>query len=153
MNKSTFFSCFLIINLFWLFSCKTVKPVFIEKEIRDSIYLVDTIVKVHLKPAYKENTTKDTISYLESEYATSEAKTSNGVLFHNLETKEVDVPVKTKIVYKDREVRVPTPYEVERVVKVEKQLSWWQKKKIQLGEVFIVVILVIGGGFIYKKFI
>ena len=152
MNKSTFFSCFLIINLFWLFSCKTVKPVFIEKEIRDSIYLVDTIVKVHLKPFYKETITNDTISYLESEYATSEAKTSNGVLFHSLETKDVDVPVKTKIVYKDREVRVPTPYEVERVVKVEKQLSWWQKKKIQLGEVFIVVILVIGGGFIYKRF-
>ena len=144
---------YLALLLLLVCSCSSPKVVLVEKEVRDSIYFTDTVVQVQLKPVYKVNTTKDTISYLESDYATSEAKTSNGVLFHNLETKEVDVPVKTKIVYKDREVRVPTPYEVEKIVKVEKKLTWWQKKKIQLGEVFIVVILVIGGGFIYKRFI
>ena len=152
MNKSTFFSCFLIINLFWLFSCKTVKPVFIEKEIRDSIYLVDTIVKVHLKPFYKETITNDTISYIDSDYSSSEARISNNKLYHNLTNKDKKIPVEVKYIYRDREVKVPTPYEVEKIVKVERQLSWWQKKKIQLGEVFIVVILVIGGGFIYKRF-
>ena len=142
----------LLFILILISGCKTIKPVFIEKEVRDSIYVVDTIVEVRLEPFYKETITNDTISYIDSDYASSEARISNNKLYHNLTNKDKKIPVEVKYIYRDREVKVPTPYEVEKIVKVERQLSWWQKKKIQLGEVFIVVILVIGGGFIYKRF-
>lgn len=40
---------------------------------------------------------------------------------------------------------VPVPYPVEKRVEVEKPLTWWQKTRMAMGNVMIVVLIVLGG--------
>lgn len=87
--------------------------------------------------------TLDTASVLENRYAVSEAVVSGGRLSHSLATKGVREPVKVEkeivyrdsLVYRDRVVR--------EEVKVEKQLSWWQRVKMKTGGVCLLAILLI----------
>lgn len=151
-----------MINRFWLFllilpilvvSCRTVKPVFIEKVTTDSILIKDTIYSIVLESSEQFNTTNDTISLIESKYAKTEAKVSNGVLEHNLITRDKEIEVRVE--YRDRIItnKVPVPYEVEKIVKVEKKLSFIQRTKMRLGEFAFIVL---SGGilaFLFKIFI
>ena len=79
-----------------------------------------------------ENTTRDTSSHLETDYAESDARIDpDGTLHHSLRNKEQEKPVpmdvpttqKDSIVYKDRYV-----YEK---VEVPRDLSAWQKWQIR----------------------
>ena len=130
----------LMLLILLLNSCRTQVPVFIEKTVTDSIYLVDTLVEVKLKPYYVERTTSDTISHLKSNYSSSTAKIANGELFHNLEDKDTIIKVKTKVEYRDKIIKEPVPYEVEKIVKVEKKLNNWQKIKLTIGGYVIVLL-------------
>lgn len=131
-----------ILTVVTLLGCKTRQiPVFIEKTITDSIYLVDTLVEVKLKPYYVERTTSDTISHLKSNYSSSTAKIANGELFHNLEDKDTIIKVKTKVEYRDKVIKEPVPYEVEKIVKVEKKLSIWQRLSITAGNIFVILLI------------
>ena len=130
-----------VLTVVILLSCKTRQiPVFIEKTVTDSIYLVDTLVEVKLKPYYVERTTSDTISHLKSNYSSSTAKIANGELFHNLEDKDTIIKVKTKVEYRDKIIKEPVPYEVEKIVKVEKKLNTWKKIKLTIGGYVIVLL-------------
>ena len=69
--------------------------------------------------------TKDTISHLENQFAKSDAKVSDGLLYHSLESipQVIKVPYEvhvTDTLYKESQV-------IEKEVEVEKPLSWWQK--------------------------
>lgn len=69
--------------------------------------------------------TKDTISHLENQFAKSDAKVSDGLLCHSLESipQVIKVPYEvhvTDTLYKESQV-------IEKEVDVEKPLSWWQK--------------------------
>lgn len=86
--------------------------------------------------------TLDTASVLENKYAKSEASVSGGVLTHSLQTKPVKEPVSIQheIVYRDSLVyrdRVQT-----QTVEVERQLTAWQRLRLSLGTVFLVLIVV-----------
>lgn len=125
-----------------LLSCKTRQiPVFIEKTVTDSIYLIDTLVEVKLEPYIVERYTSDTISHLETRYSSSTAKIDNGVLYHNLKQKDTIVKINTKIEYRDKIIKEPVPYEVEKVVKVEKKLSIWQRLSITVGNIFVILLI------------
>lgn len=131
-----------ILTVVILLGCKTRQiPVFIEKTVTDSIYLVDTLVEVKLEPYVVERYTSDTISHLETKYSSSTAKIDKGVLYHNLKQKDTIVKINTKIEYRDKIIKEPVPYEVEKIVKVEKKLSIWQRLSITVGNIFVILLI------------
>lgn len=123
-------------------SCATTKRTPTVVTTRDSIRTeiqyklierIDTVL-VTLPPQFAERTTPDTTSTLENDYAKSTATIlPNGLLFHNLETKQTPVPVPTKkteekrdsVVYREKEIPVPYPVEVE-----VNRLTWLQQAQI-----------------------
>lgn len=87
--------------------------------------------------------TKDTISHLENQFAKSDARVSDGLLYHSLESipQVIKVPYEihvTDTLYKESQV-------IEKEVEVEKPLSWWQKFRMNafwwllLGVVLLLV--------------
>lgn len=129
-------SLFFIVIAFLLCSCGAGKHLPAHTENRDSVrvevrevtkYIRDTVwMKIPAQSA--ENTTRDTSSHLETDYAESDARINpDGSLYHSLKNRPqkkpvpVDVPTtqKDSIVYKDRYV-----YET---VEVPRDLTAWQK--------------------------
>ncbi len=95
-------------------------------------YVLDTVF-IEIPQQTSERETADSVSHLENDYATSDARINvDGSLFHNLKTKpqkkptEVKRPVEQRdsIVYK---IKTET---VTEVVEVPRKLSWWQKTQI-----------------------
>ena len=129
-------SIILSIAVFLLCSCGAGKRLPVQSEQRDSVqvevrevtkYIRDTVT-LTVPAQSAENTTRDTSSHLETDYAESDARIDpDGTLYHRLKNKEqekpvpVDVPTtqKDSIVYKDRYV-----YET---VEVPRDLTGWQK--------------------------
>ncbi len=119
-----------------LTSCGAGKQLPIQTEQRDSVrievrketkYIRDTVF-LTVPAQSAENTTRDTSSHLETDYAESDARiTPDGTLYHSLKNKEqekpipVDVPVtqKDSIVYRDKFI-----YET---IEVERDITGWQK--------------------------
>ena len=137
-------------------SCATTKPTATVVPTQDSIRteirykLIESIdtVFITLPPQTAERTTPDTTSTLENDYAKTTATIlPNGMLFHNL------VPVPTKkteaqrdsVVYREKEVPVPYPVEVE-----VNRLSWMQQAQIY-GFRVLVAILLLGAAVRYRK--
>ena len=120
--------------------CKT-KYIPVERVVRDSIAVHDTVIQVKLKPFKEVVLIDDTISLLDNEVATSEAKITNNKLYHSLEIKETPIKVETKFITEYKTIKEPIPYEVEKIVKVERKLTWWEKKKILFGEIAFVILL------------
>lgn len=129
-------SVLFILTAFLLCSCGAGKRLPVQTESRDSVrtvvrektvYIRDTVwMKIPAQTA--ENTTRDTSSHLETDYAESDARIDpDGTLHHSLRNKEQEKPVpmdvpttqKDSIVYKDRYV-----YDT---VKVPRDLTTWQK--------------------------
>lgn len=132
--------------------CKT-KYIPVERIVRDSIAIHDTVIQVKLKPFKEVVLIDDTISLLNNEIATSEAKITNNKLYHSLEIKDTPIKVETKFITEYKTIKEPVPYEVEKVVKVEKKLTWWEKKKILFGEIaFVILLSVIAYKVLGKRF-
>ena len=144
----------LLITLFIAFllcSCGAGKRLPVQEESRDSVrvevrektvYVRDTVyLKVPAQSA--ENTTRDTSSHLETDYAESDARINpDGTLYHSLRNKDqekpvpVDVPVtqKDSIVNKDRYV-----YEK---VEVPRDLTAWQKWQMRSFWILLSAVVV-----------
>lgn len=46
---------------------------------------------------------------------------------------------------------VAVPYEVEKIVEVEKPLSWWQTTRMKLGDVLLLAVAAVLGWLLYVK--
>ena len=99
-----------------------------------TIYVPDTVF-VEIPAQTAERETRDSVSQLENDYATSEARINpDGSLYHDLKTKPQKKPVefqkpverRDSIVYRER-VRTET---VTETVEVPRQLTWFQKTSI-----------------------
>ena len=99
-----------------------------------TIYVPDTVF-VEIPAQTAERETRDSVSHLENDYATSEARINpDGSLYHDLKTKPQKKPVgfqkpverRDSIVYRER-VRTET---VTKTVEVPRQLTWFQKTSI-----------------------
>lgn len=99
-----------------------------------TIYVPDTVF-VEIPAQTAERETRDSVSNLENDYATSEARINpDGSLYHDLKTKPQKKPVefqkpverRDSIVYRER-VRTET---VTETVEVPRQLTWFQKTSI-----------------------
>ena len=126
----------LLIAFLLLTSCGPGKHLPVQTENRDStrvevrektVYIRDTVL-MEIPAQSAENTTRDTSSHLETDYAESDARIDpDGTLHHSLKNKPhkqpvpVDVPQtqKDSIVWRDRLVK--------ETVKVPRDLTAWQK--------------------------
>lgn len=127
----------------------------VKVEIRTE-YVTDTVF-IEIPAQKSENTTQDSISHLETDYAVSDARINpDGSLSHSLENKpqkkpaEFQKPIEHKdsirtiykYRYKDKNVEVP--------VYVEKDLSWWESTSIKFFPYALALILGMAG-WIFRK--
>ena len=106
-------------------------PRVVEKYITQIKYrdrIVHDTATVEIPKEVEKIVTLDTISKLENKYARSEAVVSKGFLSHSLESipQVIKGPVTVEVrdtVWKEQEIK-----EVEKLV--EKELSWWQKFRL-----------------------
>lgn len=152
---------FIIVTAVLLSSCGASKHTTSIKEHKLDSIKIELSKRTVLKPdtvfieipAQKaERTTKDAISYLENDFAFSEARINpDGTLSHTLDTKPQTKPIATtktieyvdSIVYKDKVMTL-----TETVTKyVEKELSWWQQTQIYgfwaCGSLFILNLIIV----------
>lgn len=111
-------------------------------EVRTVTEFVPDTVYITLPAEIQEVRTIDTVSVLENKYAKSEASVSDGVLAHSLRMKPVKEPVEVKkeIVYRDSLVYVDLV--ATETVEVAKPLTGWQRVRMRLGGVMIVLIVI-----------
>lgn len=115
----------------------------------------ETIDTVFITPPAQsaERTTPEKKSHLETDYAESDARINeDGTLTHTLKnkTQPKPVPVKnsTDTIYVDRNVEVPVPIEVP--VEVERELTWWQKTRLNTWG-WLVTALALCVGWLSRK--
>lgn len=113
-------------------------------EVREKIVYVPDTVFFEIPAQTAERTTRDTTSFLENDYAESNARINpDGSLYHDLKTKPQEKPVpfdkpverKDSIVYRNKYVEVPVP--------VEKELSWWEQTCIKWFPYSLVALFVV----------
>lgn len=140
MKKCYFIKVFILILVSLIFiSCGRKIYIPVEKIVKETEIIRDTVVQVRIEKEFVKNVTPDTTSIVETKYARSTATYhgGSGLLEHDIENKQDSIPV--KVVYKDREVikEVPAPYsvEVEKKVPVPTRmpLRWWEKIFLYLG--------------------
>lgn len=132
----------VVLLLSTLIGCRTKQvPVFIERVVKDSIVIRDTIQQVKLEPYFEEKETSDTLSYLSNKYAYSEARVSNNKLYHSLGIWDKFIGVTTLKITEYKTIKEPVPYEVEKIVKVEKKLSIWQRLSITVGNIVVILLI------------
>ena len=149
ISVATTVAIFLFIATVMLFSsCRTGRQVVVV-EGKDSIRIEERVREIKVTdtlfveiPGQKESTTvRDSVSHLENDYAVSDARImADGTLYHSLETKartdtlskELTVQAKDSIIYR---YKLNT-----KVVTVEKELNWFAKMRIWIGNVMLVLI-------------
>ncbi len=111
-------------------------------EVRTEVKTIHDTAWMELPVIVERVATLDTASILENKYARSEASVSGGILSHSLETKQVKQPVavesreivRDSIVFRDRVVQED--------IYIEKQLNGWQKFRLRLGDVSLILIAI-----------
>ena len=101
-------------------------------------------VEVPIPTIIERNTTRDTSSHLENQYAQSDARINiDGSLTHTLETKPqtLQAEAQVKIEYRDSIVIQDRFDENTVEVEVEKELTWWQSFKMKVGGWAIGILL------------
>lgn len=98
---------------------------YITKHQRDSIYMKDS---THVSEQQKGDTVILKITEWHTKYVDRQVHDTTYIASHDT---------------------IPDPYPVE--VKVEKQLSWWQKTRIHMGEAFILIALFAIAWWLFKK--
>ena len=126
-------------------SPKIIRETVTKIEYRDRVVRDTAIVEIERE--VERVVTRDTVSRLENKFAKSEAVVSGGFLAHSLETKPQKIPVPVEAHVTDTVIVEKEAQIIEKEVKVEKPLSWWQRFKIGafwwlfLGVVASVVII------------
>ena len=128
-------------------SCASVRPVQPQIVYKDSVRveyrdrIVRDTVKYTVDREVEKIVTRDTVSFLENAVAISEARVSGGSLFHSLESKakQIFIPVEvhtTDTLYVEKQSEVITEY-----VKVQAELTFWQKSKLNLFWWLVVLVI------------
>jgi len=118
-------------------------------EIRDSVrveikeYPVYDTLKVEVPKEVVRIETRDTMSFIETSFAKSEACVSNGILYHLIENKPqtwikpIELKMTEKTVATSHLEKLPP-----QIIKVEKNLTWWQRTQMIGFRIMIILILV-----------
>ena len=140
---STFMYMVMLFVVLILTGCKTQK-IIEQEQTRDSIATEIRIVKeiirdtayIEIPAQTAERTTADSVSTLENDYATSEARINpDGTLYHDLKTKPQKKPVPIdKVIEKEEKTSYQSHdhnHDKQDIQYVEvNKLTWWQKTQI-----------------------
>lgn len=128
----------LIILVVFLFccSCGPGKHLPVQTENRDStrvevrektVYIRDTVYMT-IPAQSAENTTRDTSSHLETDYAESDARINpDGTLHHSLRNKPQEKPVPVDVPQTQKDCIVYRDRYISETVEVPRELTAWQK--------------------------
>ena len=141
---------FIVIMLL-LLSCTKKINVTVHSSTTITETVRDTVVRVALQLYWDTVTTPDTISYLANPYCESWARVSGGLLHQSLRSRVDSIPDKVQKIERLRVDSIPVPYPVDRPVYIDKHLSWWQKARMQIGDISMGVLGVLVVFWIIKK--
>lgn len=145
---------FLVVITLLMSGCRSPKEIVREVtviETHDSIHYVHDTLFFDVPVQTAQIVTHDSVSVLENDWAVSRAAVNkDGTLSHKLSTKPQSVPVpfekpvetKTQVIYRNREVKVPVP--------VEKQLTPWEKFRLDAFW-WLLGASVVGVGVVFRK--
>lgn len=134
-----------------LTSCSTSRHLATSNNIKDSVR-VETVVRyesvldtvfIEIPIERERQTVRDTTSHLETSFALSDARINeDGTLYHSLENKPQKRPteIQKEVVYRDSIVYRDRTGEVEKVVEVERELTWWQKAQMKGFWVLLLIL-------------
>ena len=129
--KGVFILALFVIAVVFLFcSCcpKIVERVETKVEYRDRIIRDTTTFEIPVE--VEKIVTRDTSSHLENNWAKSDAMVSGGFLSHSLESIPQVVKVPYEVEVHDTLYVKTEAKETVKEVKVEKPLTWWQRKRL-----------------------
>lgn len=110
-------------------------------------YVPDTVF-IEIPAQTSERETADSTSHLENDYATSDARINpDGTLYHDLKTKPQKKPVEFEkpVERKDSTIYKTKTVTETKIVKVPRELTWWQKAQMK-GFWVLLLITVIACG-------
>lgn len=108
---------------------------------RDSVVLRDSVVFVELPQESRSVETYRDSSHLETSLAVSDAIVRDGLLRHTLENKlsRYEVPIQVPERYIISEASASYKQVIREVEEVEKELTWWQKFRMSVGSITLIV--------------
>lgn len=108
---------------------------------KDSLVLRDSVVFVELPKESQAVETFSDSSHLETSLATSDAIVRDGLLKHTLKNKlkRYEVPIQVPERYIISEASASYNRVIREVVEVEKELTWWQKFRMSVGSIALIV--------------
>ena len=114
--------------------CKKVQPPVIEHSDSTTViihnHVIHDSIPYEVVKEVEKIVTRDTASHLENRFGISDAIVSNGLLFHSLETKPQTIKVPVDIEVSDTTKTKTTTETIYKDKIVEKELTWWQKARI-----------------------
>jgi hypothetical protein len=136
--------CIATLLLFGMSGCRTKKVIEYRDSVRieyQEILVPDTVV-IEVPEEAKERETPDSTSFLETSMAESLAKMTwkGGIpyLFHSLKNKPQKIK---KVIYTKQKIK--TIYRTRYVTRTEyktKELTWWQKTRLYIADVGLMVL-------------
>lgn len=135
----------VLVILLTVAGCKTVKTVYVPTNTVHTEYVTihDTVVSVKLDVIRDSIVSKDTLSTLDNKYAKTTAKWSNGMLYHSLSTKNVEIPIKIQYINTATTDTIQVPYKVDVIREVKKPLGWYEKLSVWGFSILIVIVVII----------
>lgn len=110
-------------------------------EVRERIVKVRDTVIVELPAERVEVITPDTTSTIETSLAISTAMVNGGHLLHSIENKKGSLSKPTETVVEVRDSIVYREKEVVTTVEVDRELTWWQRFRLDGFWVLLSVVL------------
>lgn len=124
--------------------------------VRDSVIFRDSVILVPLPVESSTDRLPDTdTSTLKTSLAESEAWVSSGKLHHTLRNRRdsVRIPVKLPEHFHSVEAVKQQAEVIHHTVTVEKELSWWQRFRMDMGTLAIVAMLIVLAVWAVKRFL
>lgn len=149
ITAGVWWTVIIIAVLMLIFGCSKKVYIPFETKTTETVTIRDTTFKERLIPYRDSISVQDTSSFLSNPYAYSWVTWDNGILHHSLGIWPNAMLIVRVPYYMDRTkvIEIPKPYPKEVEVKIEKELTWWQKVTMWLGN--IVILGSIGFGLIY----
>ena len=134
--------CVMAVALFGCSPKTMTEVIYRDRIVRDT-------ARVEIPKVVEKIVTRDTVSHLENDYAISDAVVSDGFLWHSLETKPQIIEAPVEVHVTDTLI-IENAVEREKIVKVEKPLSWWQKTRMEAFW-WLILTIIVCLGWIFRR--